>query len=71
MRPKGTTYQSPRTVRIKMAHAINRFEAGDPDWDLETFKAYIYALTQVLSALRLEKDQREQTPIDSGGRDGV
>jgi len=54
----GKTYQSPRSVRAGMARMLSDRMQAVEDLEESEFKTRIWAFTQILSALRLERDIR-------------
>jgi len=64
MRPKGITYQSPRKVRLVMASMIEDYRNGETELERDEFKTLIWALSQILAALKLEKEIKIDAKYD-------
>ena len=62
-RPKGVTFQSPRQVRVAVARLINSYRDGSLDMDVNELKSLVWSYSQLLSALKLEKDFKIEDDI--------
>jgi len=65
MRPKGTTYQSPKALRLAMARIVSRRIDGSENLPLPEFRARVWALAQLIPALELEQASKPERSADS------
>lgn len=52
----GKTYPTPKSIRLAMARIVEDYRLGSSHYDQSEYRAIMWGFTQILSALKLEKE---------------